>query len=319
VAVPGLSTATAVSAGYTGSCALLADHSVSCWGRNDQGEVGDGTTTHRLSPVAVVNVSTATAISVGGCHVCAVLADKTVTCWGGNEVGQLGDNTTTDRHVAVAVVWRPKAAIVALPTWTANTSVPVSWSALAGTNAVASYDVRYRRAAWNGGFGGYVLWRSASTATSATLSVSRGSTYCVSTQARDTIGTLSAWSAETCTAVPLDDRSLSRSAGWGAGTGVAYYARTYLRATRYGATLTRTHVVARRIAIVATTCSTCGSVRVYLNRTLLRTISLHSSTTVNRQLIAVKTFSSTHSGTITIKVISSGKKVVIDGLAIRRN
>jgi hypothetical protein len=51
----------------------------------------------------------------------------------------------------------------------------------------------------------------------------------------------------------------------------------------------------------------------------MRTISLHSDMTVNRKLISVRTFTSARSGTVRIVVASSGKKVIIDGLAIRRN
>ena len=100
------------------------------------------------------------------------------------------------------------------------------------------------------------------------------------------------WTAETCTAVPLDDRSLARSGRWTAGTSASYYRSTYLRSYTYGAKLTRTGIVARRIAIVATTCRTCGKVRVYWGSTLLRTVSLYSATTVNRKLITVTTFAS---------------------------
>lgn len=123
----------------------------------------------------------------------------------------------------------------------------------------------------------------------------------------------------TITSVEAGPGSLTRSGSWTAGTGSAHYRSTYLRSYRYGAKLVRTGVVARRIAIVATTCPTCGSVKVYWGSTLLRTISLASTTTVNHQLITVKTFTSARTGTLTIRVISSSRKVVIDGVGIRRN
>ena len=66
--------------------------------------------------------------------------------------------------------------------------------------------------------------------------------------ARDALGTVSAWTAETCTAVPLDDRSLSRLGSWTAGTGSAYFRSTYLRSYGYGAKLVRTGVVAHSIS-----------------------------------------------------------------------
>ena len=79
-------TATAISTGPWHTCALLADNTVKCWGRN-RGMLGDGTTVdYRTTPISVSGISTATAISLGpGFGVstnCALLADNTVKCWG---------------------------------------------------------------------------------------------------------------------------------------------------------------------------------------------------------------------------------------------
>jgi hypothetical protein len=138
-------------------------------------------------------------------------------------------------------------------------------------------------------------------------------------RAHDALGSVSAWTAETCVGIPLDDRSLGRIGSWTDGTGSAFYQKTFRRSYTSGARLVRTRVVARSISIVATTCSTCGKVRVYWGSTLLRTISLYSATTVNRRLLTVTTFTGARSGTVTIRVYSSGKRVMVDGLAIRRN
>jgi hypothetical protein len=211
----------------------------------------------------------------------------------------------------------PRGVITALPTWLAAASVPLRWGAVGGSSPAASYDLHYRRAAWNGGFGPFVAWRSATPATSATFPVSPGYTYCFSARVRDTLGALSPWTAETCTSIPLDDRSLGRSSGWTAGSSTSFYRATSLRSPVSGAKLVRTGVVARRIAIVVTTCPTCGSVAVYWGSTLLRTISLRSAVTVNRKVIPVATFPSIRSGTLTITVRSSGRAVIIDGVAIR--
>jgi hypothetical protein len=237
-----------------------------------------------------------------------------------NVAGTSGASAPSTRVTPMAVVpVPPTATITPQPTWVSTPSVPLTWGATAGSSPVASYDIRYRRATWKGGFGSHVAWQSATTAAGAAFGAAAGSTYCFSALARDANGLASAWTAETCTAVPLDDRSLARSGRWSAGTGGSYYKGTYLRSSTTGAKLTRTSVVARRIAILATTCPTCGSVRVYWGSTRLRTISLRSTTTVNRKLITVTTFTSTRTGTLSIRVSSSGRKVIIDGVAIRRN
>jgi hypothetical protein len=224
---------------------------------------------------------------------------------------QAGISVTTTATAATATITR-------LLAWKASTSVAVSWGGTPGSYPISSYDVRYKRAAWNGTFGLYTMWRSASTATSGTFAGAAGNTYCFSARARDSHGGPSTWTADTCTATPLDDRSLTRGGTWSAGTGTPYYLETYVNSTSLNASLTRTSVQAKRFAIMATTCPTCGSVKVYWAGSLLKTISLASTTTVNKKLITVTTFSTVKTGTLKLVVGTSGKQVRIDGVAISR-
>lgn len=194
-------------------------------------------------------------------------------------------------------------------------TVGISWTA-ADDSGVASYDVRYRRAPAASGFGSYTGLRNATTNTSASVTLSPGYTYCFGARARDAAGNISGWSADRCTAAPLGDRSLSAGGTWRRSTG-SYYLGTYSYSRTARSTLRRT-VAARRLALVATRCPGCGTVDVYLGSTLLRRLSLGASTTRRTQILAVANFASVRSGTVTIKVYSSGKPVTIEGLGASR-
>jgi alpha-tubulin suppressor-like RCC1 family protein len=93
----------AMAAGSSHACLLRADGIVSCWGRNDDGELGDGTRTPRSLPAPVVGLGTAKAIATGESHSCAVLEDGAVSCWGADDAGQLGIGVGDSRGGPVAV------------------------------------------------------------------------------------------------------------------------------------------------------------------------------------------------------------------------
>ena len=105
VAVNGLESGVAsLAAGEYHTCALITNGEVMCWGYNQYGQLGDGTTTNGSIPVAIsVLNGEVTAISAGGDHTCVLTTSGGAKCWGANRYGQLGDGTYTDRSTPVTV------------------------------------------------------------------------------------------------------------------------------------------------------------------------------------------------------------------------
>jgi hypothetical protein len=77
-----LSGVSSVSVAWEHACAIISSGGVRCWGDNTYGELGDGTTIDRLTPVDVAGVSGAVALATGDNHSCAALATGRVMCWG---------------------------------------------------------------------------------------------------------------------------------------------------------------------------------------------------------------------------------------------
>ncbi|MBM2815176.1 MAG: hypothetical protein HW421_1938, partial [Ignavibacteria bacterium] len=86
-----------VSGGYAHTIAIKNDGTLWSWGRNDAGQLGDGSTTQRNSPVQIGTGTNWASASNGEHHNCAIRSDGTLWSWGNNTYGQLGDGTTTNR------------------------------------------------------------------------------------------------------------------------------------------------------------------------------------------------------------------------------
>lgn len=95
--VTGLASAAVdIAAGFYHTCAVLDTGGVQCWGRNDRGQLGDGTDDISRVPVNVTGLVAAVAVGAGEAYTCAVISGGDVTCWGANGSGQLGDGTDGD-------------------------------------------------------------------------------------------------------------------------------------------------------------------------------------------------------------------------------
>lgn len=114
VSVSGLSSNVAwLAAGYQHNCVVMADGTARCWGRNDFGQLGNGTLTASSVPVTVTGLTGVVSISAGITHSCAVLSSGGVKCWGKNNNGAVGDGTPTNRSTPANVLGITTALAVA--------------------------------------------------------------------------------------------------------------------------------------------------------------------------------------------------------------
>jgi alpha-tubulin suppressor-like RCC1 family protein len=102
--VSGMSGWAQVTAARYGASAIKTDGTLWCWGRNNYGQLGDGTTIDRSSPVQITTGGAWVSVVCGPATIMAIKSDGTLWGWGANGYGQLGDNTTISRSSPVQIV-----------------------------------------------------------------------------------------------------------------------------------------------------------------------------------------------------------------------
>jgi alpha-tubulin suppressor-like RCC1 family protein len=122
----------AIGAGYKHTCAVLGSGAVKCWGHNNHGQLGDGTTGDSSVPVDVSGLAAADAVVGGVEHSCALTSSGSVRCWGRNDKGQLGDGSGIDSTSPVIVTGLPFGA----------------WSLAAGEKHTCSVNVFGQTHCW---------------------------------------------------------------------------------------------------------------------------------------------------------------------------
>jgi alpha-tubulin suppressor-like RCC1 family protein len=92
-----------IALGHAHACALMDDGTVRCWGGNARGQLGDGSSIDRISPVTVKGLSGVAHLALGAWHSCALMKDGTVECWGADGDGQLGNGVQKESRLPVKV------------------------------------------------------------------------------------------------------------------------------------------------------------------------------------------------------------------------
>ncbi|WP_328525656.1 hypothetical protein [Kribbella sp. NBC_00359] len=174
--------------------------------------------------------------------------------------------------------------------FTLASTIPVSWTGSDTGSGVASYQVRWTRAPFNGGFAAWrypAAWQKVTGINVTFSATAPGYTHCFQVRGVDKLGNVGACSTVNCAAAPIDDRSMGASSGWTRSTSSVFYRGTATVTTKAGVYLSRTGAALSRVAIVATRCPTCGSVGMYVNNVAVGTVSLYSAKLQYRAVIAL--------------------------------
>ncbi|MGH3329707.1 MAG: fibronectin type III domain-containing protein [Nocardioidaceae bacterium] len=212
----------------------------------------------------------------------------------------------------------PTVAAPAVPRVLLGAKVDVALKA-SDDRALDSVDLRWRSAGPGEALGSWRYpsgWQRRGVGTVGVTGLKRGHTYCFSSRARDAVGNLSSWTARRCTTVAMDDRALSRTGEWSLPDGSRFYLGTASATSSRLAALQRLDVRADAAWLVATTCPTCGAVRVQVGHEEWGKVRLRSSARRDRQVIALP-WPMRLQGRLVLRPVAGTGRVTIDGIALR--
>jgi len=204
----------------------------------------------------------------------------------------------------------PTVSMGDLPTFQTQLSFPVTWQGTDQTEV--KFDVLFRQAHFNGGFGGDEGFVLKSPATSETFAGKPGRTYCFRALATDLVNN-SATTGDECTAVMTDDVSMKHRKGFKQRSGGDHFMGTFSWAKLKGATLTLSGVQADQVALLIDRCKRCGKVMVTFPG-MKRRVSLKGPKQT-QVLVFVGDLASRTPGTLRIKSLTD-RPVRVDGAGI---
>jgi alpha-tubulin suppressor-like RCC1 family protein len=170
-----------VATGHDHTCAVRADGSLWCWGRNDAAQAGNpDLTMNPTVPTLVTSLTGVVDVSAGGQHSCALLGTGAVACWGNNEAGQLGMAASGPQAEPVTVAGLPPVAELALGSrhscarttdgdvycwgcqvyqdWTGCTTFDASPAKVVGLSQMARVWAHHKHTCARGGDGTTACW-----------------------------------------------------------------------------------------------------------------------------------------------------------------
>ncbi|MGQ0464472.1 MAG: hypothetical protein ACT4QG_04025 [Sporichthyaceae bacterium] len=237
----------------------------------------------------------------------------------------LGDQgpavTRTVQPAATPAVPSPNGSVLGVlsargPKFTASWGKPLpsgqTYEVQVGKRSLDPTTTKWSAVQWDALYAG--------TATSKVVSASAGTTYYLRARVRDAAGNVTSWSSTAVAPVPYDDRSFRTGGTWSNLTGQSgRFAGTVRTGKSAGASLSLTQD-ASAFALIVDKCSTCGTVKIYVDGKLKATVDTYAKSTKVRQEIWSTSFSSIGRHTVKVVVVGTAKRpnVRIDGLVVKR-
>ena len=197
-----------------------------------------------------------------------------------------------------------------------STNVQARWDAIDTGSGASSYNVIITRV-----FDGAVVWRRLRELPYLTLPFAPGSAYRVQATATDLAGNVGPTVTSAGIAVPYDDKASTVAGAWTRVLDAASYDGSYLKSSVRGASLTRV-VKGRYAAAIVHTSADGGTMRVFADGHLVRTISLYSPAT--HRGVAIHLVGWSRAGTHTVQLVVTGDRPPgsagavnrVDGIAV---